>query len=202
MTVDKKVIDWEAIELKYRAGVLTLRDIASEHGITHGAINKRAARDGWSRDLGAKIRAKAEEIVSKAAVSNSVTKEQRSSQQAVIDANAEVIVQRVMAHRSSLTNAHRVYEKQLQELELMGDNVEAMQKFGEMMYNPDEKGQDKRLEAYLRTISFGSRVTAFKTLTDALKSLVPLEREVFGIVDRHSTGNTLEAALDFVKAAG
>lgn len=43
--------DWEHIELDYRAGVKTLRPIAAEHGITHGAINKRAKRDGWERDL-------------------------------------------------------------------------------------------------------------------------------------------------------
>ncbi len=33
--------DWEAIELDYRAGIKTLRQIAGEHGITHDAVNKR-----------------------------------------------------------------------------------------------------------------------------------------------------------------
>ena len=44
----KKKIDWEKIEVDYRAGVKTLREIADEHNITHGAINKRAksATDG------------------------------------------------------------------------------------------------------------------------------------------------------------
>jgi hypothetical protein len=51
--------DWDRIELDYRAGIKTLREIADEQGITHGAINKRAKRDGWVRDLSAKIRAKA-----------------------------------------------------------------------------------------------------------------------------------------------
>ena len=46
-----RIIDWERIELDYRAGIKTLRQIAEEHGITHGAVNKRAARDGWQRDL-------------------------------------------------------------------------------------------------------------------------------------------------------
>ena len=43
--------DWERIELDYRAGIKTLRQIADENGISHGAINKRAKRDGWERDL-------------------------------------------------------------------------------------------------------------------------------------------------------
>ena len=66
--------DWERIELDYRAGVKTLRQIADEHGITHGAINKRAKRDGWERDLSDKIQRKPDALVSKAAVSTEVSK--------------------------------------------------------------------------------------------------------------------------------
>lgn len=55
----KKKIDWEKIEVDYRAGVKTLREIAEEHGITHAYVKKRAKCDGWERDLTAKIKAKA-----------------------------------------------------------------------------------------------------------------------------------------------
>ena len=61
--------DWEAIERAYRAGLLSIREIASAQCITHGAINKRAKRDGWERDLKAKIKAKADALVSKRTVS-------------------------------------------------------------------------------------------------------------------------------------
>lgn len=56
--------DWEAIELDYRAGIKTLRQIAGEHGITHGAVNKRAKANGWERDLSAKIQQKADALLS------------------------------------------------------------------------------------------------------------------------------------------
>ena len=65
--------DWEAIESAYRAGVQSVREIAAQHGITHGAINKRAKRDGWERDLKAKIKAKADALVSKREVSTLVS---------------------------------------------------------------------------------------------------------------------------------
>jgi len=55
---EKKKIDWDRIEVDYRAGIKTLRDIAAEHSISHGAITKRCKRDGWVRDLTAKIQAK------------------------------------------------------------------------------------------------------------------------------------------------
>lgn len=47
--MEKKAPDWEKIELDYRAGIKTLREIAADHGISHQAINKRAKRDGWAR---------------------------------------------------------------------------------------------------------------------------------------------------------
>lgn len=75
MADKKPPIDWERIELQFRAGVLSIREIASGHGITHGAINKRAKRDGWLRDLSAKIKAKAEDLVSRELVSKQVSTE-------------------------------------------------------------------------------------------------------------------------------
>ena len=41
---------WEAIERDFRNGVRAVTVIAQEHGITEGAIRKRAKRDGWTRD--------------------------------------------------------------------------------------------------------------------------------------------------------
>ena len=68
--------DWEAIERAYRAGLLSIREIASTQGITHGEINKRAKRDGWERNLKAKIQAKVDALVSKRTVSTLVSTKQ------------------------------------------------------------------------------------------------------------------------------
>jgi len=45
----KQAPQWECIELNYRAGIKSLRQIAGEQGISEGAIRKRAKRDDWSR---------------------------------------------------------------------------------------------------------------------------------------------------------
>jgi hypothetical protein len=42
--------DWAAIEGAFRSGRGTLREIASAHGITEGAIRARAKKLGWTRD--------------------------------------------------------------------------------------------------------------------------------------------------------
>lgn len=48
--------DWEAIESAYRAGVLSLRDIGEQYGVTEGAIRKRAKKFGWVRKAGTQAR--------------------------------------------------------------------------------------------------------------------------------------------------
>lgn len=47
----RSTADWELIERHYRAGLLSLREIAKEGGVTEGAIRKRAKKDGWTRNL-------------------------------------------------------------------------------------------------------------------------------------------------------
>jgi hypothetical protein len=48
---ERKSVDWKAIEREYRAGQLTVVGIGCQHGLSHTAINKRAKRDGWTRNL-------------------------------------------------------------------------------------------------------------------------------------------------------
>jgi hypothetical protein len=55
---ERKSVDWEAIEREYRAGQLTVVEIGRQHGLSHTAINKRAKRDGWTRNLADRVRKK------------------------------------------------------------------------------------------------------------------------------------------------
>jgi hypothetical protein len=43
-------IDWNAIEIQYRANTKSVRRIADEHNISEGTIRKRAKKEGWLRD--------------------------------------------------------------------------------------------------------------------------------------------------------
>lgn len=70
--------DWEAIETAYRAGVMSLREIAAQHGISEGAIRKRAKRDDWSRDLAAKVKERADDLVRKAEVTKGASDVQQT----------------------------------------------------------------------------------------------------------------------------
>ena len=177
----KPVIDWERIEVDYRAGIKTLRDIAEEHKITHGAINKRAKRDGWVRDLTAKIQAKAAELVSRSAVSKEVSKTMRILESEIITANAVNNATIDISHRVGSTFSREVVDSLMQELKDQIADREEYANLGEMLRNPDAYGNDKLNDIYMKTISFNGRVDSVKKLTDAQKVIIELERRVYKI---------------------
>ncbi len=113
--------DWEAIETAYRAGVMSLREIASQHRISEGAIRKRAKRDDWSRA-------------------------------------AEVIASVRMEHRGDIKRARQITNALFDELGAECADVAALEKLGELMLEPDDKGQSTRSPSHaLHTARYGAK---------------------------------------------
>lgn len=180
MSVAKKVADWERIEAQFRAGSMSLREIAGEHGITEGAIRKRAKREGWARDLAAKVKAKADQLVRSELVRSEVRSESPTEKQEV-EVEAQVQARIRIAHRTDISRSRRLVMELLEELELQTGNRELLRQLGELMFKPDEKGIDKLNEAYHKAITLGSRTSTMKALAESLKGLVSLEREAYGL---------------------
>lgn len=175
--------DWEAIESDYRAGIKTLRQIAEENGITHVAINKRAKRDGWVRDLSAKIQAKADDLVTKALVTKSVTTETKVADRQLIEVNAQAVADVRLAHRKDIHRARRLTNALLSELEGQTDpeTLAQLQNLGELMRREDDRGQDKLNDLYHKVISLSERSKTMKTLAESLQKLIDMERTAFGM---------------------
>lgn len=173
--------DWEAIERDYRAGLLSIREIASTQGITHGAINKRAKRDGWERDLKAKIQAKADALVSRSVVSKEVSKERADTERQIIETNAEVIASIRMAHRGDISRGRRLTNKLLDELEGLTDNRDLFEELGELLRSEDKNGEDKRNDLYSKVISMPGRSKSMKEMAETLKTLITLERQAYSL---------------------
>ena len=178
---EKPAPDWERIEVDYRAGVMSLREIAAANGITHGAINKRAKRDGWCRDLAAKIKAKADELVSKQAVSTAVSAEKAVTERQIIDANAQRIADIQGGHKATAARIHRFGLTLLAELETQTVKVEDLEKLGELLRSEDENGRDQLNDLYRKIISTPSRVDSGKKVSETLKNAVVLERQAYGL---------------------
>lgn len=187
---DKKVIDWERIEADYRAGILSLREIALPFGVTEGAIRKRAKRDGWERDLGPKIQAKADALVRKAEVRNTVRNANAATERQIIEANAERIAQVRGEHRSDIARVRNLGLTLLGELESQSADPAMLAQLGELMANPDENGVDKLNDLYKKIISTPSRVDSAKKVAETLRHAIGLEREAYGLDDKTSGKET------------
>jgi hypothetical protein len=175
--------DWEAIEASYRAGLFSVREIAAHHNISHTAINKRAAKDGWERDLKAKIKAKADALVSKREVSTQVSTETAISERQLISANAEVIANIRMEHRGDIKRARKLTNMLLDELEIQTSDLGDFEKLGELMRTPDDNGMDRMNDIYRKVIGMPNRVKSMKDLSDAIKTIIGLERQAYNIDD-------------------
>ncbi|EMW6872772.1 MULTISPECIES: hypothetical protein [Providencia] len=190
--------DWEAIESAYRAGVMSIREIASQYEITHQAISKRAKKEGWERDLKAKVKARAENLVAKREVASLVATEKAISERILIEANAEVIANVRMEHRGDIRRARELTNNLFDELSAECADVPALRKLGELMFSPDDNGRDKLNEIYHSIISLPERVKSAKALSETLKNLVGLERQAYGLDDAqpNKTASQLSELMD------
>jgi hypothetical protein len=201
---DKRAPDWSSIEREYRAGIRTLRAIAEEHGITHGAINKRAKAEGWPRDLTAKIKAAAQDKVSKALVSKSVSKDDLVTERQVVEANAEVVAQADLLNRKDVLLAMTVSRSQLEEVAELGepDFRARLEWLGEVMDTSTEKRQDKANELYRYIIGLAGRVKLSKEIAAAHGVYIPMQRKILKLdVEGDRNQSNLDALLAKINAA-
>jgi hypothetical protein len=169
---ERKSVDWEAIEREYRAGQLTVVEIGRQHGLSHTAVNKRAKRDGWTRNLADKVR----EEVSARLVSESTETERAAIEPAVARG-----VQVVREHRASIGRGQRLVSA------LFGELEEATENRGDLEAAIEEETEDddtgKRRAMMLRAVALPSRAGVIVNLSNALRTLVALERQAFNLGD-------------------
>lgn len=184
----EKEINWEKIELDYRVGVKSIRQIAAENEIAESGIRRRAKQYEWVRDLSEKIKAKADDIVRKESVRNSVRTKTTISEKDTIDANANEVASVRLAHRKDIQRSRKIAMSLFDELEMMvgQENVKLLEMLGELMWSPDDKGNDKVNDLYMKIISMPGRVKSMKDLSDTLKTLIALERQAFGLDDENN----------------
>ena len=157
----RKQYDWEAIEREYRAGALSIREIARQHGCSDPAIIKRAKKHGWKRDLTEKVRKQ----VSAKLVSTEVSTANVSEDE-IVDAAAKRGVEVVRSHRKLIGNTINLAERLINEAK-------------------EQKLDAKNHSALFRTISQG------------LAKVIPLERQAFNLDDRGAV-ETIERVLEAV----
>ncbi|APO81646.1 hypothetical protein EGJ22_06735 [Pseudomonas sp. p99-361] len=193
--------DWEAIERAYRAGVLSVREIAAAHEVSHTAINKRAKRDGWDRDLKAKIKAKADALVSRREVSTEVSSKQAETEREIIELNAEVIANIRMAHRGDISRSRRLTNKLLDELESLTDEQGTIKELIDQLKDGDHEDGEAMADVLAlakKMSALPARTKTMKELAETLKTLVALERQAYDLDVKQggSEEDTLSKLMD------
>lgn len=190
---DRKRVDWDLIEPHYRAGIRSLKDIGAEFGASDAAIVKHAKKNGWTRDLKARIQAKADAKVSAAAVSAEVSAARAANEQTVVEANAELQYRIRMEHRQDIGRTRNLFKALLGEIETatrekntFDQMLDRVRKLVETESDETTKQvfmeQFNDLQSHLaKLLSVGGRIDNTKKLTEILEKLVRLEREAFGI---------------------
>jgi hypothetical protein len=202
MSGTRKSVDWQVIGRDYRAGILSLRELAAMHGISHVAIKKHADKERWSRDLSARIQAKADEIVNRNAANSTVnTGGDAAGDAANVDANAQVVAAVRLRHRKDITRLTRLCASLLGELELQCADPAVLAQFGEILRDPKDHGGDRVNNLYQRIVSTPGRIDAAKKLAETMRVAVALEREAYGLAAATVTDevNPLAALLKGMK---
>lgn len=175
---ERKQVDWEAVELDYRAGTLTIRNIGEKHGVSHALVARKAKERGWPRDIKEKVHQRADDLVSKAAVTVDVTSQKAVN---IIEANAKAIADIRLAHRQDIRQTQQLINVLREELAHQTFNRDLYEQLGELLRSPDDKGMDKLNDIYMKAMSLPSRIDGVKKLTDAQKVAIGIEREAFGM---------------------
>lgn len=147
-TKKNKAIDWKGIEADYRAGVMTIREIARWYGVSDTAIHKKAKAEQWERKP--KQPGPFEEA-----------KAQRTT-----TVHAEIIAP-VSLKPEDLTNRGRALAGRLMdELETVTSHAGELE---DMICQ--EEGDPRRRQALLRALSLSERAKTLKDVAATMKTL-------------------------------
>ena len=172
-------IDWVKIEQDYRAGILSVREIAREVGLSDAAIRKRAKANGWERDLTEQVRAKTRQLLVRSlAGSQSGPQSPHATNEEISSKAALTQVAVVRDHQISIHDAFSLTRRMLDELNATTSHPGELEALITAVYE-----DPKQQKAAMRAVSLPSRAAVMRDLATAAKNWVGLERQAFGIFD-------------------
>lgn len=165
-------IDWDALEPQYRAGARSLLDLGKEFGCSDAAIIKHARKEGWTRNLRAKVQVKADAKVSAATVA-AETGKTKVTESIRVEVESEVQARVRLSHRTDIQRGKRITNALMTELE-------------------EQAGKTKKLP-------LKERAAILKTLTETQYRQVSMEVQAYGIAQM--TDPTDDVVIDPIVGA-
>jgi uncharacterized protein YjcR len=174
--------DWEALEVDYRAGIASIRELARKYDVSDTAIRKKAKADGWERDLTEKVHERVRSKLVRAEVRTLNAREPGRTEAEIIEAAAETAVQVVQIHRRDVRHGRLICAALFAELQDTSANREIIAE------SVDSETQDDssptRRNQMMKAISLPTRARAMLDLSAAMKNLVAVERQAFNLNDK------------------
>lgn len=195
----QKEVDWEAIEIDYRAGIKSNIMLAKEHGVSDVLIGKRAKAEKWIRDLKAKIREQAQAKV-EMAVAGAAGK--AKTEREVVEVNAEVQKDVILAHRTDAGNARAIFTTLLGKLQGLIECDDAIEHITKIVQGSEDRDVDSLISVLRKVVAIPGHANTLKTLTDSLKTLVAIEREAHGVDDRRMGSTSVDDAIKALQKRG
>lgn len=199
-----KRVDWEAVERDYRAGKLTLREMATKHGCTNGRICQVAKERHWVRgDLQEQVKKATQALLIEQEVSSEVSRLKQGLSETVVAA-AEVNRQVIVGHR---TRVKRVVDVAMQMLEELETTTLGADKLGELFEKVTEDISGPALasvqQQFRDMMRLHNRIASAQKLMVALKDAQALEAQTYGNLydGKKTTSDTENLTDDELEAA-
>lgn len=171
-------VDWDALKPHYCAGVRPLREIGEQFGCSDAAIIKHATKNGWERNLKAKIQERADKKVAAALVAQErgSSPAAKLTEEVRVEVEAEVQARVRQSHRTDINRSKSVANRLMESLEL-----------------------DTTLAKPKHTLKEWAGI--FKQLVDGQRTLVSMEREAYGIAHLQEDPDDPAQQVDHVAGA-
>lgn len=183
MAAPKKV-DYDRIEPGWRAGLKSAEQLASEYSretgikVSAAAVRKHFGKKGVPRDLTAQVKAKADAKVLAAMVDST---KRAATQAETVDAAATEIATVRLEHRIDVRRTRRIVGKLTQDLAAIADRPELVDEMAQALAAEDDAVAPALRAALNRVTALPTQVTVVKGLAEALRTLVAIEREAYGM---------------------
>jgi len=179
----RKSIDWESIGNEYRTGQLSNVAIGKIHGVSEGAIRKKAKEYGWEKDLSKQVREKVREKLVRSQVRN-----KNANPEEIVEAASNRGVKIIKLHRKDIHNLKAEEQKILKELGESPTRLWVGQYQGKII-----------TKAF--AIPVTDRAQALNNLANVQHKRIQLERQAWNLNDT-GDGETIEDVLRRVMSNG
>jgi hypothetical protein len=190
--------DWERVEVDYRAGILTLREIGKKVGVSHQAITQKAKREGWDRDLHARIKARAEALVAKRALAAAnlpakVSRVGKATERATVEAAAEELSHVLSGRKAMVERLRATAVKLASEMEGMGANPPILAALRSLAEKIEDVGVRRDALMQINELELVStletRISLFAKLMSGAGSLFSIEADAYGLSKEAPAGS-------------